>query len=105
MACKTTTAGITSYEFFKDGTPLTQQTSGVYAITPAVINVDDGTYTCVAKIDTVSSDESDDAEVACELVNNHNLATTRFVEMDICIFRGCYIYDRSEIILFKTRLL
>ena len=61
MTCGTTSTGVNTYEFKKNGTSISRlnSSSATYTMTAATIGRDDGNYTCVAKIDTVASDESD----------------------------------------------
>ena len=58
LTCATTSAGITSYEFFRGTTSLVKSSSNQHTVSGSAIGTDDGSYTCVAFIDTVTSDAS-----------------------------------------------
>ena len=69
LTCTTTTTGITSYVFKKGANTLATSASATYTITAAAIDTHDGTYTCIAYVQTVASDESATYTVACESVS------------------------------------
>ena len=66
LTCTTTTTGITDYEFKKGSRSLTKEASATYTISAAAIGSDDGTYTCIAYIHTVTSIESATYNLKCE---------------------------------------
>ena len=66
LTCSTTSGAITSYEFQRGATSLATSASNTYTISTATIGTDDGSYTCIAYIDTVASDASSAHAVSCE---------------------------------------
>ena len=85
LTCTTTTGGINSYQFVKNGLTIQNSASATLIFTPAVFVTNDGTYTCVAvKAGTISSDSSNSVIVACELfpVQSKNIFTHNIVYRD-----------------------
>ena len=68
LTCTTTTVGITAYLFKKGVNTLANSASSTYTISAAAIDANDGTYTCIAYVETVASDESATYSVSCESV-------------------------------------
>ena len=68
LTCTTTSSGITAYLFKKGATTLANSASATYTISAAAIDSHDGTYTCIAYVQTVASDESATYTVSCESV-------------------------------------
>ena len=68
FTCTTKTSGITAYEFKNGANPVANSASTTFTISAAAINSQDDTYTCIAYIHTVASDESADYTAACESV-------------------------------------
>ena len=66
LTCTTTSSGITSYQFFKGVTSLVSASSNQHTVSSAAIGSDDGSYTCVASIDTVASDASSAHVISCK---------------------------------------
>ena len=66
LTCATTSTGITQYEFLLDGSSVSASASDTLAIGAATIGTNDGSYTCIASIDTVASDPSVALAVGCE---------------------------------------
>ena len=58
LTCRTSTQGIDTYEFRREGATIATSSSNIYIINAAAIGTDDGTYTCIASINTVASDSS-----------------------------------------------
>ena len=69
LFCTTSTTGITSYEFRREGTTLIKSASNSYRISGAQIGRDDGSYTCVASVNTVASDPSAGFAVTSEFLS------------------------------------
>ena len=68
FTCTTKTTGITAYEFKNGANPVAKSASTTFTISAAAINSRDDTYTCIAYIYTVASDESADYTAACESI-------------------------------------
>ena len=66
LTCTSSTAGVTSYVWKQDGSTLSGQTSQTYTIAASAIGSDEGSYTCLAYVDTVASDPSAGHSVACK---------------------------------------
>ena len=70
LECTTTTGGITSYQFVKNGQTIQTSASATLTFAPAVFVTNDGSYTCVAiRAGTPPSMASNAITVACELFN------------------------------------
>ena len=81
LTCSTTSSDVTSYEFFKDTSSLSAaSSSSQYTVSSAAIGTDDGSYTCVVYIDTVSSDTSSGYDLTCKLIlfGGEHMFTSRF---------------------------
>ena len=67
LTCTSSSAGVNLYQFFRDGQAVgASQSSGTLSISTATIDTHDGSYTCTASINTVTSDESPALPVARE---------------------------------------
>ena len=66
LTCTAVEAAVNSYEFKLGSTSLASGSSSTYSMSSATIGTDDGSYTCIASIDTVASDASSALSVACE---------------------------------------
>ena len=66
LTCTAVEAAVNNYEFKLGSTSLASGSSSTYSMSSATIGTDDGSYTCIASIDTVASDASSALSVACE---------------------------------------
>jgi len=66
LTCTATEAAVNNYEFKRGSTTVTSGSANTLAISSATIGADDGSYTCIVSIDTVSSDASIALAVQCE---------------------------------------
>ena len=66
LTCETKVSGATRYVFKHENKIVANQSVNTYTIGHAMIGQDDGTYTCLAYINTVVSDVSSDLLVKCE---------------------------------------
>ena len=66
LTCTAAEAAVDGYEFLLDGSSVVVQAGNTLSIAAAAIGTDDGIYTCIASIDTVSSDPSAGLNVQCE---------------------------------------
>lgn len=79
LTCDSATAAVDNYVWSHDGTVVPSQTSATWVIAQAVSGTHDGDYACVAKIDTVSSDASENFPVE---------STSCFVLCSTCPFNA-----------------
>ena len=69
LSCSTTTSfGITSYEFRRNGLFFDTSLTPFYSIRGAAIGTHDGVYTCLAISNTLSSDTSGELTISSELM-------------------------------------
>ena len=66
LTCGTPTEGITAYEFKRGDTSLSVSPCNKYIINIADIGAEGHSYTCIAYIDTVASDDSDPHVISSE---------------------------------------
>ena len=66
LTCTTTTPGVTSYEFRYNGSMIVNSASSIYEIAIATYPLDEGSYSCIAYLDGVASEESAPYTLTCE---------------------------------------
>jgi len=66
LTCTATESAVNNYEFKLGSTSLASGSSSTYSMSSATIGTDDGSYTCIVSIDTVSSAASTALAVARE---------------------------------------
>lgn len=85
LTCNTTTTGITSYLFKRDQTLVANTTVNTHKIAHATLGTYEGRYTCIAFIDTVPSNVSNDVAISCECTVNSY----------VCIFQMyCFMLNK-----------
>ena len=87
LICITKTDGMTSYKFYKDGNHINSTgNSNRYTIGEAPLGVQDGNYSCVALINSVTSNISSDLAVTGKIyIHSNSPYLTHF----ICVYVWC----------------
>ena len=64
LTCTTSTAGITNYEYLRNGQNVATTRLSTYKIANAAVGTHDGRYSCRAIVNTISSDPSNEIIVS-----------------------------------------
>ena len=97
LTCNTTTSGITSYEFTHLGVSLVNKSSNTHEIPMALIDTNDGSYTCRAFYGSVASEQSSVFNLACELLPHSILVCLVCFVFECLSLRVSFYHDRFKL--------